>query len=131
MSVFPTDEWEMESAVARCEDLVRVLAKGLISFDEYVDAFAGTAVLVRDSDMAMCVATIPAPRLEEFRESLGSFLRSTDFMPSQVAGCLLTPYSDEDLQAAKRSFRPKYIRLLELVERQSANLPKLKTREDD
>jgi hypothetical protein len=130
MTAFSTDKWETESAVNRCENLVSVLAKGLITFDEYVATFAGTAVLVRVPDMANCVATIPTQYLEEFRESLGDFLRPSDFMPSQIAGCLLAPYSDEDLQAAKRAFRPKYIRLLELVESRSASQAKLTARRD-
>jgi hypothetical protein len=117
------DGWDTEDAVNRCHKLARVLASGTISFDEYVTTLAYTTAEVRKEDMPKCIETVPVELFEHFREAVTLFLRSCDFMPSQVAGCLVgAPFSAEDLLEAKRLFRPKYVRLLELVESRAALL---------
>jgi hypothetical protein len=113
------ESWNAEEAVVRCHKLARSLAANLTTFEEYADNLALTVVSVRVDDMPKCVGAIPPNLLGRVATLLHSQLKACDFMPSHVAVHLLSPYSNEELMAAKKLFRPKYLRLLELVEMQS------------
>jgi hypothetical protein len=100
--------------VACCAKLARFFVAEKIDFDEYASNIIIRMVYVLDRDLPACIDTVPSQILAAYLDYLRSELVPVDFMPDP-GSFLVQSDSPILIDRAKLLFRPKYLRLFELV----------------
>jgi len=108
------------SDIPRCQKLTRQLNKNIITYEEYAPAMTDRIMFAHSTNMAACFDQIPAEIFPQYAAYLRAYLEPVDFMPSATQW--LVNRTEENHQAKRRELRPKYIRLMEVVQQKLESL---------
>jgi hypothetical protein len=103
-------------AITHCQRLTRQLQKGIITYEEYTPHMTDGIISAYEEDMPACLQQVPADLFLQYAAFLRAYLEPVDYMPMAtqfVAG----DRTEESHEAKKRELRPKYLRLMELVQK--------------
>ncbi len=102
-------------SVNSIERLVRLLVSGVIGLDEFSSNWLAMTVSSAEADWLECLAAVPESLQEDLLGSARSHLLDVDFMPSPGVVCP-SANSPEVIEAAKQKLRPRYVKLLEVLQ---------------